>query len=92
MKGSDVPFLPRGVRTHYDDIRKTEVLLAPERVLMLDAVGTAVLSQMDGQSSLDQISANLSEVYDAPLDVIAPDVSAFVEDLRNKGMVHIHES
>ncbi|GGX71737.1 hypothetical protein GCM10007385_45830 [Tateyamaria omphalii] len=90
MTGADVPFLPRGVRTHFDAVRKVDVLLGPERVLVLDQVGTAVLGRLDGVASLDQISADLSAVYNAPVDVIAPDVIAFVEDLRDKGMVHVH--
>ncbi|WP_299775022.1 pyrroloquinoline quinone biosynthesis peptide chaperone PqqD [uncultured Tateyamaria sp.] len=90
MTGADVPFLPRGVRTQFDAVRKVDVLLGPERVLVLDQVGTAVLDRLDGAASLDQISADLSAIYDAPVDVIAPDVIAFVEDLRDKGMVHVH--
>jgi len=85
-----VPFLPRGVRTQFDAVRNVHVLLAPERVLVLDEVGTAVLNRLNGAASLDQISEDLSVVYDAPADVIAPDVIAFVADLRNKGMVHVH--
>ncbi|WP_299750644.1 pyrroloquinoline quinone biosynthesis peptide chaperone PqqD [uncultured Tateyamaria sp.] len=90
MTGADVPFLPRGVRTQFDAVRKVDVLLGPERVLVLDQVGTAVLERLDGATSLDQISADLSAIYDAPVDVIAPDVIAFVMDLRDKGMVHVH--
>ena len=36
MTGADVPFLPRGVRTHFDAVRQFDVLLGPERVLVLD--------------------------------------------------------
>lgn len=88
MSPDVVPYLPRGVRTHYDTVRGVEVLLGPERVLMLDGVGVAVLGQMDGAASLGEISARLADVYDAPLDVIAPDVTEFVRDLRDKGFVH----
>ena len=90
MTQDDVPYLPRGVRTHFDTVRKMDVLLGPERVLMLDQVGMAVLKEMDGISSLVDISQKLARVYEAPLDVIAPDVMAFVMDLRDRGMVHVH--
>lgn len=90
MTQDDVPYLPRGVRTHRDTVREVDVLLGPERVLVLDSVGVAVLSRLDGVASLDQISRDLAEVYTAPLDVIAPDVVAFVTDLRERGMVHVH--
>ena len=90
MTQDDVPYLPRGVRTQFDAVRKMDVLLGPERVLMLDDVGVAVLGQMNGVASLAEISENLAKIYDAPLDVIAPDVMAFVVDLRDRGMVHVH--
>lgn len=89
MQPDDVAFLPRGVRTHHDKVRGAEVLLGPERVLMLDHVGVAVLGQLDGVASLRGVSETLAGIYDAPLDVIEPDVVAFVQDLRDKGMVHV---
>ena len=89
MEPADVVYLPRGVRTHHDGVRGTEVLLGPERVLMLDQVGVAVLGQLDGNASLRTVSETLAGIYKAPLDVIEPDVIAFLDDLRNKGMVHV---
>lgn len=89
MQPRDVPYLPRGVRTQFDQVRQVEVLLGPERVLILDQVGEAVLKRLDGTTNLRGISQALSGVYDAPLDVIEPDVVAFVQDLREKGMVHV---
>ncbi|WP_315898865.1 pyrroloquinoline quinone biosynthesis peptide chaperone PqqD [Tateyamaria omphalii] len=89
MTPDDVPYLPRGVRTQFDAVRKVDVILGPERVLVLDQVGKAVVGRLDGEASLAEISADLAQVYDAPVDVIAPDVTAFVEDLRDRGMVHV---
>ena len=87
--GADVPYLPRGVRSQYDAVRETDVLLGPERVLMLDPIGKAILDRLDGEASVLQVSEGLSATYDAPLDVIAPDVTAFVTDLVEKGFVHV---
>lgn len=89
MTEADVPFLPRGVRTRHDAVRGVDVLLGPERVMVLDQVGKAVLGALNGEADLAQISARLAEVYDAPLDVITPDVLAFVQDLQERGMVHV---
>ena len=89
MHPDDVPFLPRGVRTQHDDVRNTEVLLGPERVLMLDQIGVAVLEKLDGVASLRDISQELSGFYDAPIEVIVPDVVAFVQDLKPKRLVHV---
>jgi len=89
VTGADVAFLPRGVRSHFDAVRGADVLLGPERVLMLDPIGKAILERLDGAASLDAISADLAQTYDAPLDVIAPDVVAYLADLRDKGFVHV---
>ena len=89
IAGADVPYLPRGVRSQHDAVRETDVLLGPERVLMLDPIGKTILDRLDGESSVLQVSEGLSATYDAPLDVIAPDVTAFVTDLVEKGFVHV---
>lgn len=90
ITAGDIPVLPRGVRCHYDRVRETDVLLGPERVLMLDAIGVAVLSRVDGTCSVAHISEALAAVYDAPRDVIEPDVTAYLQDLVDKGFVHVH--
>lgn len=87
MTPDAIPFLPRGVRTHFDAVRKTPVLLGPERVLVLDQIGDAVLKEVDGQSSLHAISERLAAAYDAPQADIARDVSEYLTDLVNKGLV-----
>ena len=87
MTPEAIPFLPRGVRTHFDAVRNTPVLLGPERVLMLDQIGDAVLKEVDGESSLDAISARLAAAYDAPQADIVEDICEYLEDLVNKGLV-----
>jgi len=87
MTPDAIPFLPRGVRTHFDAVRNTPVLLGPERVLMLDQIGDAVLKEIDGKSSLHAISERLAAAYDAPQAAIAEDVSEYLTDLVNKGLV-----
>lgn len=86
-----IPFLPRGVRTHFDTVRKTAVLLGPERVLMLDQIGDAVLKEVDGTRTIDAISAQLAALYDAPQADIAQDVSEYLTDLLNKGLVGLRD-
>ena len=85
----DVPYLPRGVRTQYDKVRETDVLLGPERVLMLDPIGKAILDRLDGTLSVTGISEGLAQVYDAPLDVIAPDVVEYLQDLADKRLLDL---
>lgn len=91
MTPDTVPFLPRGVRMHFDAVRNAPVLLGPERVLMLDQIGDAVLKEVDGTSSVDAISARLAATYDAPQADIAQDVAEYLVDLVNKGLVGLRD-
>ena len=87
MIGSDVPFLPRGVRLHYDKVRETNVLLGPERALILDDISNIILAQLDGERSVDVICKDLAETYAAPIDQIATDTLALLTDLANKRLL-----
>ena len=87
MTPADRPFLPRGVRLHHDRVRDMPVLLGPETALMLDAVGQAVLAEVDGQRDIATISAGLAERYAAPVDVIQGDVIEFLNDMALRRLV-----
>lgn len=87
IQPSDIPFLPRGVRCQFDRVRGVEVLLGPERVLMLDDIGKAVLGRVDGASSIDTIADGLAKDYDAPKAQILDDVLAYLGDLFDKRLV-----
>ena len=54
MQETDIPALPRGVRLHHDQVRETWVLLAPERAITLDAIGHAILNEVDGIRSFER--------------------------------------
>lgn len=87
MNDLSVPILPRGVRRHFDKVRGVPVLLGPERVLMLDEIGCAILDQVDGLSTIDEISTKLADIYAAPKEDISTDVSDFLTDLGNKKLL-----
>lgn len=84
-----IPYLPRGVRLQDDRVRKIRVLQAPERAMQLDAVGDAILSEMDGQASFGALVDRLARKYDAPRDQIAEDVRGFLDGLVERRMVFI---
>ena len=86
MDPSSIPALPRGVRLHFDKIRDTWVLLAPERAVTLDAIGHAVLSEVDGRRSFAEITA---ETYSAPQAQIADDSEGFLTALRNRRFLDV---
>ncbi len=87
MTADRVPILPRGVRCQFDKIRKSNVLLGPERVLMLDGTGHAILSAVDGTRSLDAIATHLADLYAAPKQAILDDVIEFLDDLAGQKLV-----
>ncbi len=89
INASAKPYLPRGVRIHDDQVRGASVLLAPERALMLDAISTAILGELDGARSIDEIATDLAKRYEAPKDVIEKDVIALLDDLVTKRFVEI---
>lgn len=80
------PRLKRGVKLTHDAARGSWVLLAPERVLVLDEIAHAILSRCDGRD-MDAICDDLAAAYDAPRDEIAADVETLLADLAAKGYV-----
>ncbi|ETW12753.1 coenzyme PQQ biosynthesis protein D [Roseivivax marinus] len=91
MDGDEVPYLPRGVRLHHDKVRESWVLLAPERAIMLDQIGHAVLTELDGTRSFAEITAALAEKYDAPQEEIAKDSAGFLRALRDRRFLEVRE-
>ena len=82
-----VPRLPRGVRIHDDRVRGVPVLLGPERALILDDIGAAILAEVDGARSIATITDRLATLYNAPRDEIEGDVQAFLDDLQVQRLV-----
>lgn len=89
MTGADRPCLPRGVRLHHDRVRDVPVLLGPEVALILDGIGQAILSELDGLRDIATISDVLAERYAAPADLIAADVIEFLDGLAARRLVEV---
>ncbi|XDA99054.1 pyrroloquinoline quinone biosynthesis peptide chaperone PqqD [Sulfitobacter sp. LCG007] len=89
MEPQDIPVLPRGVRIHRDRVRDTWVLLAPERTLVLDDIGHAILSEVDGARDFGAIAAGLAVKYAAPVEQITQDAAAFLGGLRQRRFLDI---
>ncbi len=92
ISGAAVPYLPRGVRLHDDRVRGIRVLLAPERVIQLDPVGHAILSELDGKRSLSDVVLTLCTRYDAPAEQIEGDVQEFLLGLMDRRMVFLNDN
>jgi len=82
-----VPAFNRGFRLRHDPVRNAWVVLAPERLFLLDDTGVEVLKLVDGVRSVPDIIDALAERFAAPREVIAVDVEAMLRDLADKGAI-----
>ena len=89
METHDIPVMPRGVRLHFDKVRDTWVLLAPERTVTLDAIGHAILKEVDGTRSFGTIVDDLASKYSAPVDQISNDAGEFLSTLLDRRFLDI---
>jgi pyrroloquinoline quinone biosynthesis protein D len=81
------PHLLRGVKLKNDEVRKSWVLLAPERYLRLNAISVDILQRCDGASELAKIVDDLAAKYGADRAVIERDVRSLLNGLYEKRML-----
>jgi pyrroloquinoline quinone biosynthesis protein D len=81
------PHLLRGVKLKNDQVRKTWVLLAPERFLRLNAISVDILRRCDGHAALGAIVDELATTYAADRAVVERDVRVLVGSLIEKRMM-----
>ncbi len=79
------PRFAPGVRLQEDRVRGRWMVMAPERMFLPDETALAVLRLIDGARDEAAILDELARAYAAPPEVIAADVRALLEDLRNRG-------
>jgi pyrroloquinoline quinone biosynthesis protein D len=79
------PQLVAGARLQYDDVREEHLLLIPEGAVRLNETAAQVLALCDGERSLDEIAAALSQRY-AGADV-ADDVRELLGGMGERGLV-----
>ena len=82
-----LPRLLRGVKLKHDLTRNAWVLLAPERVVKLNAISLDILNRCDGKSALSQIVDELAAKYKADRALIDHDVRVLLAGLNEKRMV-----
>jgi pyrroloquinoline quinone biosynthesis protein D len=79
------PRLVDGARLQYDDVREEHLLLVPEGAVRLNETAAQVLELCDGERSLDEIAAALSQRY-AGTDV-SDDVRDLIGGMGERGLV-----
>ena len=89
MTAPVIPRFNRGFRLRHDEVRGSWVLLAPERLFVLDEHALEVLKLVDGERSVTEIVDALAAKYNAPTAEIAGDVEAMLQDLVGKGAIQL---
>ncbi|WP_207459777.1 pyrroloquinoline quinone biosynthesis peptide chaperone PqqD [Azospirillum sp. SYSU D00513] len=80
--------LAPGVMLRQDRTRGSWVLMAPERVLVLDEIALEVVRACaQGKASVSEGIDALSQSFDAPRSDITSDVLDLLTDLRNRGFL-----
>jgi pyrroloquinoline quinone biosynthesis protein D len=79
------PRLVDGARLQYDDVRAEHLLLVPEGAVRLNETAAQVLELCDGERSVDDIAAALSERYGGA--DVADDVRELIGGMAQKGLV-----
>ncbi len=78
---------PRGVRLKNDEARNQWIVLAPERMFVLDDIAQAIMREVDGEKTVSIIVDNLAEKFQAPRDQILGDVVTMLQDFADKGVL-----
>jgi pyrroloquinoline quinone biosynthesis protein D len=77
------PALPPGAMLRSDPIRGQEVLLMPERVVVLHGSARSVLDLCDGQRTVDDITARLTQQH--PEHTRREEIARFLTRLHAQG-------
>ena len=83
------PHVPRGMHLKHDATRGEWLLMAPERVLKLNAVAVEILKRCDGKATLGEIIDQLAAAFAADRERIETDVRALLAELTAKRMVDL---
>ncbi|GAA3588214.1 hypothetical protein GCM10022222_85990 [Amycolatopsis ultiminotia] len=80
-----IPKLATKAMLKHDNVRDVELLLLPERVVLLNKSGAAILGLCDGSRTVRQLVVQLEEDFDAA--DLGNDVMTFLQDARGRGWV-----
>lgn len=83
MAGDWRPVLARSVTLRHDRVRGVDLLVLPERVVVLRGSAGSVVGLCDGEREVDEIVGELARLHpDAP---VADEVPRFLAALRAEG-------
>ncbi len=81
------PALRPHMKLRHDTARNRWVVLAPERILALNAQAADALRLCNGDRAISEIAALLAENYDAAPTAIEADILSLLQDLADGGVV-----
>lgn len=87
VAGTDRPTLAGHIRLTFDATRHQHVILAPEKVSVLNETGTAILNLCDGQRTVSEIITELRRQYGTIRD---DDVQTFLSQLVSRHWMEAH--
>lgn len=79
------PRLATKAMLKHDSVRDVELLLLPERVVLLNKSSAAILGLCDGNRTVRQLVDQLEQDFEAT--DLAGDVMAFLQDASGRGWV-----
>jgi pyrroloquinoline quinone biosynthesis protein D len=79
------PRLATKAMLKYDNVRDVELLLLPERVVLLNKSSAAILGLCDGSRTVRQLVERLEHDFEAT--DLANDVMSFLQDASGRGWV-----
>ena len=77
IPASVTPSFDYGVRLKHDKVRERYVVLGPEILIELNQTGTAIMSEIDGQSTITDIISRLAARFEVNSNDITQDVIEF---------------
>ncbi|HEY0464330.1 MAG TPA: pyrroloquinoline quinone biosynthesis peptide chaperone PqqD [Polyangiaceae bacterium] len=81
------PKLAPKTKLRLDPKTGKHILLYPEKGLLLNPTGTAILKLCDGERTLALIVATLAAEFQADADVLRAEVLTFVQGLLDRGLL-----
>jgi coenzyme PQQ biosynthesis protein PqqD len=84
----NAPRIAKKARLRWDKIESRYVLLFPERGLELNDTAAAILKLCDGAHSPAAIAESIAQATNhADVEVVRREVTAFLDDMKRRGLV-----
>ncbi|MEK3902079.1 MULTISPECIES: PqqD family protein [unclassified Paenibacillus] len=79
----------RDVFVQYRVIKGTKFIMKNYHVFELDEIGEIVWDALDGETTVQQIAENISNIYNEPLETVELDIKQFIKELLEKELIEV---